>query len=227
MDDETINRELRKRGSGDLVGLSLEEKRQILQALQESEKMGSDVEITGSSYQINGSMDEDAAIKAAIEQSLSESQPVDVPNIDEGDQGMVRRAPMKREIAARLGIEVPQLEANWSSLVGEMRMFDGLEKNRYVQQIKKACEEIGPEPSSGILVAVVLPQGNRITRKWSPEASVSSLYVWCAASDKMAVNLQRIGHFVIVDIQGDAIDPNGKIGDVFNEAAVQLNVWLL
>ena len=226
MDEATIDQELLRRGSGDLICLSLEEKRQILQALQESEQVSENPQIPNSSFGINGDMDEEAAMKAAIQESLSQSTPVESPEIVEVQPADVRRAPMKQEIAARLSIPKDQLLSQWSTLVSDLRMFDDLEKNRYIQQIRKTCEEIGSEPTTGIFISIILPQGTRISRRWNSDSQASYLYIWCAANEKMSTNLQKLGQFVIVDVNGNPIDPKAKIGDLFT-SSVLLNVWLL
>ena len=194
MDEATIDQELLRRGSGDLICLSLEEKRQILQALQESEQVSENPQIPNSSFGINGDMDEEAAMKAAIQESLSQSTPVESPEIVEVQPTDVRRAPMKQEIATRLSIPKDQLLSQWSTLVSDLRMFDDLEKNRYIQQIRKTCEEIGSEPTTGIFISIILPQGNRISRRWNSDSQASYLYIWCAANEKMSTNLQKLSY---------------------------------
>ena len=233
MDEEEIDRVLQE---ADLYeeGMSLAEKRDLYTAVSESRQEDSDVIALERNAALNRNLNEEEQIKRAIEESLSESRQSQGINFHDRlgnvrfDFSKCRRPATEEEIARRMSFEsVDALRKMWKDMVSGLKLFENSERTRYVHQIQEACNEIGPEPSSGMLISVILPQGNRITRKWNPDAACSGLYLWCAASEKMTSSLQRIGSFVIVKVDGEAINPNRTIGEMIQESPILLNIWLL
>jgi hypothetical protein len=116
------------------------------------------------------------------------------------------------------------LQALWRSIVQDIAVYAALERVRYAQQIQSAVKDLGPEAPSGIVLAVLLPCGTRITRTFAQGAPASAVYIWCAADEKMIRDMARPGTFVIVRADGVALRPAVAIGEQLTDARVLLNV---
>lgn len=207
--EEKIKKALRRKGWSDLDA-PLDELRSILIAITEEDT-------------------DDDAMKAALEESLSQAQHdfVEIPSTEfVFDISMIRRPLSRAEIAAQMGIREQNLCDIWKDKVAGLSRFENLERNRYTQEIQRAAREL-PVASDGVIVAVILPHGNRVSRFWDPSTEASSVYVWCAGDEKMAKSAIRLGTFVIAKANGEILDPYVSIGDQIHEQATLFNVWLL
>jgi hypothetical protein len=69
------------------------------------------------------------------------------------------------------------LQDLWRSIVEELAVFHAVERIRYSQQIQTAVKELGPESPNGIVIAVLLPNGMRITRTFGFDELGSMVYI--------------------------------------------------
>lgn len=227
--EEKVKRELQKRDWSDFSP-SISELRDILATLMLPEDDEDVIPVDHGSFASNAGMTEDDALEAAIKESMSQP-PSQVPNVESippvtFSLAQVRRPLTRIEVAQKMGISEGELNELWKQRVQGLSRFENLERNRYTQEIQRIASEL-PSYSEGVIIAVILPHGNRITRIWDPNSDAAGIYIWCAADDKMAKNVIRLGSFVIVKANGEILDPSAKIGEQINSHATLFNAWLL
>jgi hypothetical protein len=124
-------------------------------------------------------------------------------------------------------IDSPERQTLWHSLVDELATFDIDDERAYEIQIQDAFGELGQAPPDGVIVGVVRPDGERITRKFDREMLARSLYIWAAADEKMVKEMITPGTFVILREDWTPIRPTNRIGDECPGRSVILNIRLL
>jgi hypothetical protein len=69
------------------------------------------------------------------------------------------------------------LQELWRSVVEELAVFPAIDRIHYSQQIQAAVKELGPESPTGIVIALLLPNGMRITRTFGCDSPASMVYI--------------------------------------------------
>jgi hypothetical protein len=170
---------------------------------------------------INGDLIESDAVEEALLASACDSR--SEPN----EPKPMRKLASDTEAAAAQGISLSELGESRRGLVSEMAVFNVFERSKYARQIRTAAEEVGPEPSQGITIGVLLVNGTRMVRRFAPEAPGSHLYLWCATDPKMMRAIVSPGTFVIVTAAGIGIRPSIALGEQIKDIRILLNVRLI
>ena len=68
----------------------------------------------------------------------------------------------------------------------KIRMNQEKEKiNQKIEKIKEMASKLPPEPETGIIIAVVLPNQKRITRKFDPKELGMDVFTWVSSDDSI------------------------------------------
>jgi hypothetical protein len=115
----------------------------------------------------------------------------------------------------------------WRAVVEELAVFRAGDWIQYRHEIQAAVKELEAEPRDGILVALILPTGARISRTFSREARAADVYIWCAGEAKMIKSMAKPGTFVILSANGNALRPSAPLGSQLTQPRVLMNVRII
>jgi hypothetical protein len=199
----------------EVSGMSSDQKRSVLAMLYES---------TGRELPPSPDNDSFTASPDPIRQSRSP----DLQGTQVLNKATFLRLPSYDEARRAEGVfDYAALQALWRSVVEELSVFPAIERIRYSQQIQAAVKELGPESPHGIVIAVLLPSGMRITRTFGFDSPASMVYIWCAGDEKMIKDMAKPGTFVILKRDGIALRPRETVRNQLSEPRVLLNVRLI
>ncbi|OHS98579.1 hypothetical protein TRFO_08876 [Tritrichomonas foetus] len=85
--------------------------------------------------------------------------------------------------------------------------------DNYGEMIQQKFSEIGEEPQNGLLLAVALPSGQRISRKFNPDTIANDVYIWVAANENMVTSGARLDSFNIVGPTGTILDSQKTLNE--------------
>ena len=176
------------------------------------------VTCVGSKY---GSTFEEINEKLKAEDSLQEPQII-IPQVVSSEenaktakpflQSPLRKVKNDSEIVAERHLEsVKELNHLRSEMVKILKIS---ESARYTSTVHEQANKCLKDLSSGFLIAVNLHDGTRIQKYFHKEDPLSMVYIWCANNDKLLKDQVRLGYFIIIDIDGNEMDPEKPISSI-------------
>lgn len=184
---------------------------------------------------INGNENSDDALQAAILSSKEEfnqqqrnnsieSKPVNIP---EFNISMFRYLNTDQKTAQQRNISSEELFEYRKNIVKDLATFDSITGVRYKDSILQELKKINDQPKNGVIISVLLHNGDRIYKIFESEDNAASIYYWTASQDKMVKDNIRPGHFIIIKNTGEEIIPDKQINEQITEKQILLNVRLL
>lgn len=79
------------------------------------------------------------------------------------------------------------------------------ENSNYNSIIIQQYQSLGPEPAVGVSLALVMPNGEKITRKFGKTSLGEQLYIWAASQQEMINSNKRINDIEIVAPTGEVL----------------------
>ena len=177
--------------------------------------------------------DEDEVFQRVLRDSQREMQKQNMNrkqqnlmDVQEFDASKIRRLLSEEEVAAIRHIKPNEVVEYRRNLVSSLAKYDSIMGARYKDSILEEMANIGKPPAQGCTVAILLPNGERITRVFGFDDFASSIYFWVAAQEKMIKDKIKPGHFVIVKSDGTELIPEITVQQQIDDKKILLNVRL-
>ena len=129
------------------------------------------------------------------------------------------------ELAAERGLDsVNELIKYRMSIVSSLIIPEG---SRYSDQLNQLYRTEIEEVNSGFFIAVNLPDGKRIQKYFRKDKLISTVYIWCAKQDSLLKDNIKLGHFILINFDGQEMDPSLQISTITDNNRILLFLRIL
>jgi len=159
-----------------------------------------------------GKIESEALLRQIIE---SKGENVDLVMKNDQAKNVGSRLKSDAEIIVERNLAtIESLNDYRKQLVSSLIFDETPDRFKYNQKAHQLAKTIPQEPNNGVTVSVVLVDGQRITRKFDPQNSFETVYIWAATQEKMMKDQVKLGSFVLISKNGNEINPIAQVSSL-------------